>query len=383
MDDLALARHLQRRAQVGAFETERERAGRLWAAAFAVVENEKARRSRWPAFNTWQPGLAAVLVIMALVLASGIIPPGTSSGTHDPGGGSAGASAAVPSVELLDASELAALTAPDAWSANTGRVVLVEADLTFVYGAMCKPDTDCLVGYFQASEPIALRVNRSLVSKVDPTRPLAVVVTGEHQVDLVGALLMAGARITWTASELREALAAQRAPDPAVLYAVDGWLGHAGPIPCPAPIDANGNIGTWGPYGCGDVAWLAIDDTPRAHPPLDGLRVQNGAYQAFAPLLGPSAAQSGVYLVRAPIVEPDDCFGCEGSVPAEIVARLAPIAGPATEPDASPVPTPQINARQVPVLTPDALAGLTADDHAVPPIGGEAYVELTGYFEGH
>jgi len=395
LDDEMLLRHLERRSKTGVVESTAERDQRLWASALERLREERPQHSIWSAFRPWQPGLVAAGVVVAMALATGVLHPGTSTDSPTPHT-SPTPLATGSGIQLLDADGLAALTAPDAWSTNSGRTVMVQADLAFVYGQMCTPDTDCLVGYFQGTEQVALRVNRSLVSKVDPTRPMAVAVTGEQQVDLIGSVRLPESDLAWTANGLQDAWAAIGGPsvDPAELYAVDAWLDRSGPLPCPAPpADKNGNLESSGPYHCGDAAWLAPDDTPvwktstdpsgqktyEVGPPEHGIRVQNGSYTDFAPLLGAvdregrDLPQRGLFLVRGADVDRDSCFGCEDLGVAEIVARIDPVDLSPPFPLICPnipscplvVPEPTIETGTGFMLSPAELEGIAFDENSV------------------
>jgi hypothetical protein len=69
---------------------------------------------------------------------------------------------------------------------------------------------------------------------------------------------------------------------------------------------------------------------------MDGLRVQNGAYDVFAPTPFNSTPddplpppQHGMYLIGAPVDVGETCFACDSSnLAAEIAARLDPVSVP-------------------------------------------------------
>lgn len=108
--------------------------------------------------------------------------------------------------------------------------------------------------------------------------------------------------------------------------------------------------------GCGLAAWLTpLEEQPttggpnsiEVAVPRDGLRVQNGAYDAFAPdpvrgpnLPGIETRRRGLYLVRPNLTSVDACFMCTPlGGPVEIVARVDPLTIPAGA-TASPGPSP-------------------------------------------
>jgi hypothetical protein len=129
--------------------------------------------------------------------------------------------------------------------------------------------------------------------------------------------------------------------DSARLYVLTGWLSEWSFEPkCVL-------VSSIPAFGCGRPAWISDAEpqaTDVAASPANATRVQNQAYERFAPpspglpaALGP---RQGVFLVRPVVPTPGGCFECN-SAAAEIIARLDP---PVTATDAtstaSPIPEP-------------------------------------------
>ena len=110
---------------------------------------------------------------------------------------------------------------------------------------------------------------------------------------------------------------------PLLTFIVSGWLAWTGPLPCPSftdrpPADT--------PFQPCPMAWLLPrDESVVPTGPSDGVGVQPGAYDEYAPDpaqagSGP-AARYGTYLVRLVV---DTSKGANGPRGWQIVARLAP-----------------------------------------------------------
>lgn len=351
LDDAALAAHLGRRAQRPGAMGERERDARLWSIVLARLDAEvqtpgwRLARPRWARLAT-VAGLAALLAGAGLVT----LPIGDQ------------APSATPDrlrIQVLNADELGSLVDEASWHHYAGRAVIVSAELNWTAN-LCLPSPDCILGFFASSPaPTFLRAGESSGDPVNLSPPLAVRVRGLHEVDLIGpARLPADSGAPWTLPALIAEQVRYQTDRAAGLtvYPVDSWLSHGFPSPsCPAPIDESGNIVEPGPFGCGDAAWLAPDATQPTRvtrsetstsyavsPPEGALRVQNGAYQQFAPDLGLTDAdglptpQRAIYLTRRAASAADPCFLCEGTPRAEVVARLDPVIAPDTSPATAP-----------------------------------------------
>lgn len=139
----------------------------------------------------------------------------------------------------------------------------------------------------------------------------------------------------WTVPQLL----AKPQPLAGSLYLVDAWLGDVAPLLCPPSLD--------GPtpeagrdVSCGQPGWLTpveeqpsqtSDSSRSVVAPSDGIRVQNGAYETFAPdpvLSVDRPPRHGIFLVRPFTVGPGACFMCSAGGPVEVVARVDPLAIP-------------------------------------------------------
>ncbi len=311
---------------------------------------------RWRlSLRAWAPriGVAGTAVAALLVVGLAGLPLLTdiqrgSPGTHWD-----------PAERPLTAEELGRLFPRDGFSPFAGRVVIAEVGLV---GSL----TDCV------DLPCDLAIDGidpKIVVHYDPDRPgpaprtgetLAFRVREDRGVDLIERVRSAPLRLAWTVPGLADEMRRVDQYDRAVqaVYLVDAWLVGSPPPSCPAPFPIDSPPPPPGlDVGCGPAAWLTpTEEQPtrgdansiEVGAPQDGLRVQNGAYDAFAPnpergpyLPGIETPRHGLYLVRRHAAGADSCFMCTplGS-PVEIVARVDPLtipAGPsATLPPATP-----------------------------------------------
>lgn len=174
---------------------------------------------------------------------------------------------------------------------------------------------------------------------------------------------------------------------------VDGWLSTMGiPPACPAPLGGIAN----GPFGCGQAAWLTDQPFTATVPagtdgwnttgPARGLRVQNDAYETFAPnravtdSAGFAASERGLYLIASADPMPSECFMCatvRGTLLARIdpvsvpVAIASPIAPPSLHPTPTAVPSWLVDESGLGELVAAAEAGVTATPFVVASVGLE------------
>ena len=191
---------------------------------------------------------------------------------------------------------------------------------------------ECPFGYIDGSDPM-IWVYGFTPWAAD--KPLALRIRAAHGVDLVGNVVLPGdGGSTWTVPGFVDSL-----PPPGSesgLFAIDGWLsrGVTAP-PCPAPTEPTPPPGY--DYGCGPVAWLGPTDAGPVNEqaPIDALRAQNGAYQAFAQRPGGSPSRA-VYLVepliRNALYPVGSCYSCPSEPLLHIVARVDPVEIPPAPP---------------------------------------------------
>jgi hypothetical protein len=159
------------------------------------------------------------------------------------------------------------------------------------------------------------------------------VIIGRGAVTFLGWVRLGPADGAWTPGSISTLLANPTSLQ-GRLVVVDGWLtGYGGAISCPLAGDEA--------YGCGDAAWITTQryvstwtssNAVAVYPPSDGIRVQNGAYEAFAPASSAGVApHHGLYLIDAvgPVVSCFDCTSTGGV--GRLVARIDPIAFPGSQ----------------------------------------------------
>jgi hypothetical protein len=176
----------------------------------------------------------------------------------------------------------------------------------------------------------------------NPSAGRMAVIVGRGSVTFLGWVRLGPAGGAWTPGSISTLLANPTSLQ-GRLVVVDGWLtGYGGAINCPAVVPDGGSVprvgsgGHWEEsYGCGDAAWITTQryvstttssNSVAVHPPADGIRVQNGAYEAFG--LPPSnlvEPRRGLYLID-PLGPVENCFDCTstGGV-GRVVARIDPI----------------------------------------------------------
>jgi len=168
---------------------------------------------------------------------------------------------------------------------------------------------------------------------------------GPGYVTFVGSVAMAAGDPPWSVDQwLDRSEAAATYPYLGFSTAlVHSWLSSGFAPPCPLPpngVDPNA------PWGCGVPAWLTADPfrpvtgaagSTEMVEPGRGIRVQNDAYEAFAPSRGTLSsdglpvAEEGLFLVGPAWPAPASCFLCATGV-TQILARVDPVDVPAALP---------------------------------------------------
>lgn len=309
---------------------------------------------RWRlSLRAWAPriGVAATAVAALLVVALAGLPLLTDIQRADIQRGGPGTHWD-PAERPLTADELGRLFPRDGSSPFAGRVVIAEVGLV---GSL----TDCV------DLPCDLAIDGidpRIVVHYDPDRTVPAPRTGEtfafrvredRGLDLIERARSAPLRLAWTVPGLADEMRRVDQFDRAVptVYLVDAWLVGSPPPSCPAPFPIDSPAPPPGlDVGCGPAAWLTpTEEQPvkgdatsiEVGAPQDGLRVQNGAYDAYAPnpergpyLPGIETPRRGLYLVRRNPAGAESCFMCTPlGTPVEIVARVDPLtipAGPST-----------------------------------------------------
>ncbi len=165
----------------------------------------------------------------------------------------------------------------------------------------------------------------------DIAGPVALQVTTGPNLDFLGSVVSNGTRMGFRASDLAKRSAMGG------LFVVPAWIVSGRPVSCPAssgtPVPTT-ELGLPAPYlDCAPWTWLTDesvqpvtvgpDGVVTSRPPADGLAVQPGAYESFAPNPAGAGAQTtprqGVFLVR-------DWAGY-----GEVLARLEPLAIPSND----------------------------------------------------
>lgn len=323
----------------------------------AVVHDRIAvtpQEPRWRLqLRAWAPriGVAATVVAALLVVALAGPPLLTDIQRSDIQRGGPGTHWD-PAERPLTAEELGRLFPRDGSNPFAGRIVIAEVGLVGVLAdcvdlacdlAVEGIDPEILVHYDPARTGPARTTDETLAFRVREDRGL----------DLIERVRSAPLRLAWSVPGLADEMRRVDQFDRAVqaVYLVDAWLVGSPPPSCPAPFPLDSLPPPPGlDVGCGPAAWLTPTkeqpvkgdaNSSEVGAPQDGLRVQNGAYDAFAPdpvrgpyLPGIETPRHGLYLVRRHAAGAESCFMCTplGS-PVEIVARVDPLtipAGPST-----------------------------------------------------
>jgi hypothetical protein len=170
--------------------------------------------------------------------------------------------------------------------------------------------------------------------------PLALRLRSAGGVELIGGLTLPDSGlVTWSVRAVAADVARLRAtasvPDAnalavAGLYLVDGWLG--GSLAPPCPLNPIAPPAAMADFSCGKAGWLT--DQPVADPaqagqsdPGSSMRVQNDAYDLFAPDPGADMVASGArrawYLVRPLLAWPQgSCWLCQANSVGYLLGRI-------------------------------------------------------------
>ena len=268
------------------------------------------RRGTWALFG----GTATIVAAIAIGL--------TAVVTRPPSDVSPGASPLTSTEQLrrlLDAGAIGTVVLLDGSTAVDGDGCSNERGIARIAGL----EPPVCVTQFAAAYPIA-------------GRPYAAVIETEQTLRWLGALEPAPDG-SWSIAELTSL--ANRGPlDPPLLQVVDAWLVGTPPIRCP------GRCGPWAfltdaPYQ--PASTDGVDGEIR--PPEVGLRVQDGAYEAYAP--NPLSIGWGVeprratWLVRRVPCPTGPSQSTCSETPWEILARLADPAADAPTLPPTPMPT--------------------------------------------
>ncbi|MBI3752202.1 MAG: hypothetical protein HY263_11180 [Chloroflexi bacterium] len=357
LDDEELTTHLRHRS--GEPRTARSLADQV--PARIAGEHQLATRPwdrwRWPSTPSrrasgWRTAATVVSGALILVLASALIalaplsPPAASPAR----------------TWLLTNDQLIAVARAAAGDpSNVGRAVVAEVRLARAEVDCAEPPCPAIyslaIGYTDAGPRSLVRVDGlpespscpppgSDCTVAIPTTGRMAVIIGRGRVTFLGWVRLGADDGAWSPGSLSSADA-----DPLSLQGrlvvVDGWLtGYGGPILCPAGIPPSTGVAAREQgYACGDAAWITaqryVSTTVSSagvavHPPADGVRVQNGAYEAFA--RAPTAQaepRHGLYLVDV-IGAVEDCFDCPSPRVGRLVARIEPIELPLEMAPASP-----------------------------------------------
>lgn len=206
-----------------------------------------------------------------------------------------------------------------------GRVVFVEGHVDGSVLA-CMPDAPrCQIGRLAGTSDtvIATRYTRSLMANTGPaaTNVIAIRVLATELEYLGWMGTGSTGDATATLDELKTIAAGP--PQGPVVFTVRAWLGTSGPLPCPSAPGSPPPSDT--PFGNGcPSSWLAASSEGTGFSmPADGVPVQYGAYQDFAP--GATAdsrdPKFGTYVVR---LVTDTRQGSDGPRGWQVVGRLYP-----------------------------------------------------------
>jgi len=300
-------------------------------------------------------GLAAIagtaVAVLAVVALIGLRLPFKSAPSPAASAGLEGPERAT-EVKVLTAVELGAAIAAQRAGGLAPQDVVADVAIdparqTAPLSRECVPPGQCLVigtlaGFDDPAGTVAVRQEDGILPPAtnpkDLQAPVALRLSGQGPIEFLGHVrYTSGGSATWSVAATLAATAS--APDGQVV-GVDGWLEGAtgftcGPAPepgpaVPAPFDcATRDYLTPGPVtlvsGSGDSEGYG---TWEMNPPSDGVAVQRGAYDEYAP--NPSISnmneesRRAIYLVRMVVHDAVNCSGCRGWL---VVGRLdaAPI----------------------------------------------------------
>lgn len=399
LDDAALHEHLERRVRTSPM-TKDER-----NAILATVGSDRATRHGMSAsplkFGRWVGAAAAALsliLVVAVVLKlpndqgpSSSVPPASSAGAISSASSVGPTEEPISGPEIFSAQELSNMIGGD----RIGDVVLAHARISpmMTGQVLCQPPEPCHraflpdvtgrnvvgIGWRLASEGEGERyaddgVVRwvTLVGGPPGSALSAFKILGDA-VEYMGPVVEAtNGGIVWNVGDVKQGDHADLTDD---LYAVEGWLVHTPPVPCPAPNDygPDTNMSYW----CGGsfITGARVETYSSEHGVLldpGGLHVQWGAYEEFAPTQVTDAQRGGeprfgTYLVRSAGCHPVTAGECPVW---SMVGRLDDLMPPAPAATAFPV---EIDGERV-FTTEEALAQVAASDSAVPfLVGGFVY----------
>ncbi|HEY1169368.1 MAG TPA: hypothetical protein VGE81_10395 [Candidatus Limnocylindrales bacterium] len=295
-------------------------------------------------------GLAAVvgttIVVLAVVALIALRLPFNSAPSSTVTAGIAGPVAAT-EVKVLTAAELGAAIAAQRAGALAPQDVVADVAIdpsrqTTPLSRECVPPGQCLVigtlaGFGDLDGTVTVRqedqVPPQATDPADLQAPVALRLSGQGPIEYLGHVrFTSGGSPTWSVTETLVATAS--APDGQVV-GVDGWLEGAtgftcGPAPEPGPaIPA--------PFDCAvrdyltAEPWTLVSGSGNSEgvgswemsPPSDGVAVQRGAYDEYAP--NPSISnmneesRRAIYLLRMVVDDAVNCSGCRGWL---VVGRL-------------------------------------------------------------
>ena len=242
---------------------------------------------------------------------------------------------AASALQVLSEAQLEELVAT---SANVGRVVVADAQITW-NGNPCAP-VPCAPEYAILGEHHAIGVDAGQLDASAVRAPLAFRIVAPWAVQLIAQVgTPSSSGVALTVPEYRDEIQIQRlqpAPERSVptAFVVDAWLEtEVGTRFCP-------NISTIPPrlsdFTCGGWSWL----TPSpfewtdglGEPPAGGLLVQNSAYADFAPdpvtQASPplSIPRRGLYVIAPALTKGGSCStDCEAPDAASILGRIDPV----------------------------------------------------------
>lgn len=292
---------------------------------------------------------------------------------------------------------------------NVGKTIVADVTLSATVTAACPfPSSGfnpaCPVNYVIAGATRVIRVDGvpafqppcppgvECVYRPTFVAPLALTILGPGLVSFVGEVLLPPSDPTsvwsvaaWRQYTLQRGHSYRELTATDLLFPVAAWMSGAGGVfGCPAPIAGS----TADPdFGCGPAAWLT--DQPyqptvanptgngmmySTTPPPDGIRVQNAAYETFAPdrpASGQVVARQGIFLIRPTAVPDEECFACAPGPRAKIVDRIDPVTIP---PPSTASPTKPA----LPTIAPPTSAGWLLDQPALVAAVRDAQASSTG-----
>ena len=227
------------------------------------------------------------------------------------------------------------------------------------------PPTNCtVIGTISALGPdlgvVLLRDDLSTPPALpDGTQPgpVALHIEGNGLLEFLGTVATGSSALSWT---VQDAMAAQASLPVDHVVAVHGWLVGMEAFSCgPAP---DASVPPVPPFDCGIHDYITPDAEQVTFPyggngaegraPGDGMTVQMGAYQQFAPNPQPTDTvgvqpREGIYLVQA--VVNHSTWGGLGALGWLVVGRVDTVAATAT-PVPEPTPTPETSPGQQPIV---------------------------------